>query len=78
MFKSCPSGSQRFVKFGFDIFAEIDNTISENSNIIGVGSICFFCDGVFTEAEQYIFSGRCAGFLEISLQLLLIVLIACV
>ena len=78
MFKSCPSGSQSFVQFGFDIFAEIDNTISENSNIIGVGSICFLCGGFFIEAKQYIFSGRCAGFLEIYLQLLLVVLIACI
>ena len=47
MFKSCLSGSQSFIKFGFDTSVETDNTIYEISNIIGAGSIYFLCDHFF-------------------------------
>ena len=42
MFRSSPSGSQCF-----DTSVETDNTISENRNIIGVGSISLLRDGFF-------------------------------
>ena len=51
-----PSGSQSFIKFRFDTFVEIDNTISENSNIIGVSSDSFFMR-FFTQYSTFFLKG---------------------
>ena len=47
MFKSCSHASKSLIKFGFDASVKTDNTVSENSNIIGVGSISFLCHSFF-------------------------------
>ena len=47
MFKSCSHASKSLIKFGFDASVKTDNTVSENSNIIGVGSISFLCQSFF-------------------------------